>query len=224
MRFYRAICFDLFDTLVLFDKSSYFRIRDQGFLELGFDTELFNKTWKSTREDAFNGTIQTMPDRYQRVLELIGLPNDDRIHFLLQTEIAAIAASIKPVDGIQPLMENLVAHKKLLGLVSNASCVAPLVVKHLNWQVFFNEMVFSYREKVRKPDPQIFRLICDRLGVPANQAAYVSDGDRSELTGASDAAMDPIHFDPSGEFSTIPLPPGCFDCTDVHILEKRLLS
>lgn len=52
---------------------------------------------------------------------------------------------------------------------------------------------------VAKPDPAIFRIALDALGVPASGAVlYVGDSLRYDVAGALAAGLQPVHFDPYG--------------------------
>lgn len=45
-------------------------------------------------------------------------------------------------------------------------------------QQLFDDMVMSFEVGMVKPDPRIFRLACDRLGVETNETVLVDDIDR----------------------------------------------
>jgi len=52
---------------------------------------------------------------------------------------------------------------------------------------------------VAKPDPEIFRLALDALGVPAGSAVlHVGDSLRYDVAGALAAGLQPVHMDPYG--------------------------
>ena len=52
---------------------------------------------------------------------------------------------------------------------------------------------------VAKPDPGIFRIALDALGVPAGRdVLYVGDSLRYDVTGALAAGLQPVHMDPFG--------------------------
>lgn len=52
---------------------------------------------------------------------------------------------------------------------------------------------------VAKPDPAIFRLALDALGVPADgRVLHVGDSLRYDVAGALAAGLQPVHFDPHG--------------------------
>jgi putative hydrolase of the HAD superfamily len=52
----------------------------------------------------------------------------------------------------------------------------------------FDEVVLSGEHGVRKPDPAIFRLVLDRLGLAAEQCVFVDDSEEN-LQAASDLGM-----------------------------------
>jgi len=49
---------------------------------------------------------------------------------------------------------------------------------------------------VSKPEPDIFRLALEPLGVPPEKAVYVGDSLRYDVVGARAAGLMPVHFDP----------------------------
>ena len=52
---------------------------------------------------------------------------------------------------------------------------------------------------VSKPDPAIFRIALDALGVPPSRAVlHVGDSLRYDVTGALAAGLQPVHLDPNG--------------------------
>jgi putative hydrolase of the HAD superfamily len=53
----------------------------------------------------------------------------------------------------------------------------------------FDAIVLSANEGVSKPDPGIYRLALERLGVPASEAIFVGDGEAEELPGAEAVGM-----------------------------------
>jgi putative hydrolase of the HAD superfamily len=53
----------------------------------------------------------------------------------------------------------------------------------------FDSTVFSCSVGLRKPDPRIYRLALDELGVEAEEAMFVGDGANDELAGAERTGM-----------------------------------
>ena len=52
--------------------------------------------------------------------------------------------------------------------------------------------IFSSVVKVRKPDPRIYLLACERLSVAPGACLFVGDGGSRELSGAAVAGMTPV--------------------------------
>ena len=80
----------------------------------------------------------------------------------------------------------------LRGLLSNAS---PEVVDE--WPRcalvgHFETVVFSASERLMKPDPRVFHLVCGRLSVAPKRGLYVGDGGDDELAAAASLGMTPV--------------------------------
>jgi putative hydrolase of the HAD superfamily len=60
---------------------------------------------------------------------------------------------------------------------------------------YFHTMIFSNEVGIRKPDPEIFHLAADRLGVKAFQAVHVGDNLKADVCGAKNAGFKTIYFD-----------------------------
>jgi len=65
----------------------------------------------------------------------------------------------------------------------------------------FEVVVASGAEGVVKPDPAIFRIACERLGVEPGEAAYVGDRLRTDAIGAAAAGLTGIWIDRLGTAS-----------------------
>ena len=57
----------------------------------------------------------------------------------------------------------------------------------------FETLVVSGREKISKPDPRIFELLCTRAGVAPENCVFVDDGPHN-IAGARSVGMDAILF------------------------------
>jgi FMN phosphatase YigB (HAD superfamily) len=57
----------------------------------------------------------------------------------------------------------------------------------------FDTLVVSGRERMIKPDPAIFHLLCDRAGVAPQDCVFIDDG-LHNVDGAKAIGMDGIHF------------------------------
>jgi putative hydrolase of the HAD superfamily len=65
-----------------------------------------------------------------------------------------------------------------------------------------DELVFSCDVGVSKPDPRIYEIACERLGVEAAYCLFVGDGANDELPGAERAGMTALQLRARGEALT----------------------
>jgi epoxide hydrolase-like predicted phosphatase len=81
------------------------------------------------------------------------------------------------------------------GLLSNAwegtRLDAP--IRGFTFLEAFDETVFSWEVRLRKPDPRIYRLLLERLGVQPQEAVFVDDFMKN-IEGAQDVGMHTVWF------------------------------
>ena len=65
----------------------------------------------------------------------------------------------------------------------------------------FEFVIDSGEVGVEKPDPRIFQIALERMGVSAADALYVGDLYEVDVVGARAAGLDVVLLDPSGEHS-----------------------
>ncbi len=99
------------------------------------------------------------------------------------------------------LDENLVNYVRTLhkayktALLSNStSDLRQRIAEKWHFEDAFDLMVISAEVGVAKPEPKIFRLALDKLGVPASEAAFVDDFQRN-VEAARQVGMNAIRFE-----------------------------
>lgn len=130
---------------------------------------------------------------------------------LVDETVAAMAQLFTGYDwtrvapGAMNGLRRLTATGKPVGVVSNSmGTVAQMLADAGVCQagpgplISVRTIVDSGAVHVEKPDPAIFRIALDELGVPAEQAVYVGDAARIDVDGARRAGLRPLHFDPLG--------------------------
>jgi HAD superfamily hydrolase (TIGR01509 family) len=224
MERFKAVCFDLFDTLISFDITKYRNDHREAAQRLGIKVEDFLLAWHQSEHPARSGIFDCIGARCESVLTQLGSCTPSATETLSYLEKEAILHSVTLLPGIRELLEHLNEIGKKLALISNASSAGLIIVDQLNLRHLFQELVFSFSEKMWKPNPQIYLLACDRLKVDPDHCAFVSDGDGGELSGALRAGLYPYRFDPLNLYPDQPLPPGTIDCKSVEDLYQRLIS
>jgi putative hydrolase of the HAD superfamily len=188
----RAVVFDLFDTLVDYDEATSRAFSASAARLLGRDDEEFHATWRAGRPDRETGPLAPH-------LEALGLD---------KKSVAALAELRKessrrllgtPRPGAVETLEELRSRGIGTGLITVCSDDVPAVWSETPFAGLFDAEVFSCSVGLRKPDPRIYRLVCDQLGVPAEHALFVGDGANDELAGAERAGMRPVLIHRDGE-------------------------
>lgn len=88
-----------------------------------------------------------------------------------------------------PVIRQLRAAGLRIGLVSDCTSELPDAWARLPLAGLVDAPVFSCVERMRKPDPRLFRTVAANLRAEPAECLYVGDGGGRELTGASDVGM-----------------------------------
>jgi putative hydrolase of the HAD superfamily len=193
---HRAVLFDLFDTLVDIDSEAYLQGKREEAHLLGVDPERFLAAWMEVSDRAQRGDLPDFTARLRHAARACGADPADvvlRRVALLEERMATIT-SLHP--DVRPTLEGLRRDGRLLlGLVSNASSTAALLVQRLDLARHFDHLVFSFRVGVLKPDPVIYLTACRALGVRPEDCLFVGDGNGFELDGARALGMETVRIE-----------------------------
>ncbi|HEX6207441.1 MAG TPA: HAD-IA family hydrolase [Actinomycetota bacterium] len=97
-----------------------------------------------------------------------------------------------------PLLERLEAGGYPMGVISNFEEWLEGLLEKLAVTRFFPVRVVSGIEGVEKPDPAIFRIALDRMGVAAEESVYVGDHPYFDVEAAGEVGMRPVLIDRRG--------------------------
>jgi putative hydrolase of the HAD superfamily len=143
---------------------------------------------------------------YRRALG-IAPTQDDRAREALEGLFARPASEIwrQLVPGSFDAVRRLVDLGLRVGIVSNADGTVAALLSALGiCQVGSGPatpvaaIVDSGVVGAEKPDPRIFRHALDSTGSPARTTVFVGDSERTDVRGAVDAGLTPVHVDPLG--------------------------
>jgi HAD superfamily hydrolase (TIGR01549 family) len=192
----RALTFDIGGTLADgdIDLASYQRELLRYLRGLGFDvgTEEYRRVMGSAlrrlAEIRARNIEVKFEEFYSRVLEELRVP--------LSPEILGEVRMIygrnfpqTPKPGVREVLREL-AESYRLGVVSNTmSGVSRDFLEREGLAGYFEVIVLSRDVGIRKPDPRIFSLALQRLGVEAFEAAHVGNSVEEDVAGAKGAGM-----------------------------------
>ncbi len=183
--------FDIGGVLELTEPGSLARIWEP---RLGLGPGEMNSKLAEVAEAGAVGTISEQ-QAGQQIAEILGLDASQLSAFLadlwteylgtLNTELTAYFASLRP--------------RYRTGIISNSFVGA----RHREQQRYgFGDLtdliVYSHEAGMSKPDPRIYQLACDGLGVPAAGTVFLDDVPEN-LTAARQAGMHAVLFQDTGQ-------------------------
>ena len=135
----------------------------------------------------------------------VDVEDRDEVHRHVDSEFADAALWIKPVDGCRDDLRQLAATGVRLGVVSNADGMMANRLREMEIlqvgpgvAVEVECVIDSGAVGVLKPDPRIFVMALDAMGVAPESAWYVGDMPAIDVVGARRAGIRPFLIDPLG--------------------------
>jgi len=136
---------------------------------------------------------------YARMLDELGVHPPDGLAEALY-EAFTDQRNYALFDDVGPALDALDAAGLALGIVSNFEAWLGDLLGTLGVRDRFGAVVISGVEGVEKPDPRIFTLGLERLGIDAGQVAYVGDNPEFDIAPARALGMLPVLIDRRGRF------------------------
>ena len=190
----RAVVFDLFGTLVYeFPRSDWDAWLHTTAAIVEADTEAFHAAWSATAVERQTGALGDIEENLRTVAARAGAwPTDGQIAEALEARSSMYRRWFVPRPGAQEVLPELRSAGYGLALVSMCAPDAPAMWHASPLGGSVDAEVFSSEVALRKPDPAIYLLAAERLGVESGACLYVGDGAYRELTGAAAVGMDPV--------------------------------
>jgi putative hydrolase of the HAD superfamily len=136
---------------------------------------------------------------------------DDAVEHLLN-EFATGALWSRVVPGSIEVLAELVALGVRVAMVSNSDGDAERRLREFGVcqvgpgpGVEVDAVLDSEVVGVAKPDPRIFELALERIGVPAERAMHVGDTPAADVDGARAAGVRPVLLDPYDDHAHLPV-------------------
>jgi len=109
-------------------------------------------------------------------------------------------------DGVRASLARFRSRGLRLAVVSNANGTVSALFDRLELTDFFGAVLDSAVEGVEKPDPRLFLLALQRLGVAPDDAVHVGDFYSVDVVGARAAGIRPILLDEAGLYADADCP------------------
>lgn len=196
---YRAVIFDLWQTLVPWNMDEANRFYDQMADAFGVERDRFRGVWLAAHVSRATGPIA---DHLSTIAAELGADVD--VDELIELRRDWAMRTLVPRPDALPTLAELRRRGHRVGLISVCSEDVPLVWDETPLAGTLDEMIFSCDVGVSKPDPRIYELACERLGVEPAECLFVGDGANDELPGAEHVGMIALQLRAPGEELTEP--------------------
>ncbi|RKN84229.1 HAD family hydrolase [Paenibacillus ginsengarvi] len=190
----KAVLFDLFETLIsefADGARKVDRANRNDAARLGLTHEVYRKEWGARSVKRSTGAFA---DYFAAMRDLLGGQNaavpEQVLRELYEERVLekkAAFADIRP--DVFELLERLKRGGVKLALVSNCTEEEVVSWPDCGLAAYFDEVLFSYEVRLAKPDPSIYKLACERLGVAPGECVFIGDGGSDELNGAKAAGI-----------------------------------
>ncbi len=196
---YRAVIFDLWQTLVPWNVDEANRYYDQMADLVGVERGRFREVWFAWGPKRETGP---MADHLRSIM--VELEAEGDVHELIALRRDWTKRTLVPrPDALETLAE-LRRRGHRLGLISVCTQEVPHVWDQTPLAGTLDELVFSCDVGISKPDPRIYEIACERLGVEPAECLFVGDGANDELPGAERVGMTAVQLRAPGEELTEP--------------------
>lgn len=196
---YRAVIFDLWQTLVPWSVEASDRFYERMADAIGVDHDRFRVAWVDGRPGREIGPIA---DHLRGLFTDLGVDGD--LEQLMSMRMDWVKESLVPRSDALETLDELRCRQYRLGLISVCSQEVSRVWEETSLGGKFDATVFSCDVGISKPDPRIYEIACERLEVEPAECLFVGDGANDELPGAERVGMSAVQLRAPGEELTEP--------------------
>lgn len=191
---FSAVVFDLYGTLVHeFPRTEFYAAVDRMGEELGLDPVAFSGAWSESSMLRQTGQHPTVEANLEAICSALGIPaTAEAIERAMTVRREVYGKYFLARDGAPEILRDVKALGLPIGLISMCAPDTPDLWRALDMSRFVDVEIFSSEVGLRKPEPEIYLLACERLGVAPSGCLYVGDGAYGEMSGAAAVGMTPV--------------------------------
>lgn len=139
------------------------------------------------------GAFQTVEASVEHVCGVMGVRvGAEQMTKAVEIRLRHTRRALEPRPDAVATLARLKDQDYKIGLISNCSIEIPILWPETTFADLVESPIFSSRERVKKPDPRIYQLACERLGVMPEHCLYIADGENYELTAAAEVGLRPV--------------------------------
>jgi putative hydrolase of the HAD superfamily len=201
----QAVLFDLDDTLFDHRRSARAALSEVHRRHAAdVDFALFERHHAHHLEDLHLDVLagrRTIDDarreRFRRVFGAVGRAlDDDTLHAVAAAYRRGYMDNRRALEGAAALLEAVRPHARIGIVTNNLLDEQREKLELCRLASFVDELVVSEEAGISKPDPEIFRIALERLGVSARAAVMFGDSWAADIVGAAAAGVRAVWFNP----------------------------
>jgi putative hydrolase of the HAD superfamily len=190
---YDAVIFDLFGTLVdIFSLEEYRVFLNDLCAVLGVKPAGYISLWDEAADERALGRVPVAEQMGALCRELGVDVSTAQLEQAVEVRVDFVRGALVPRADAVETLTGLKAAGHKIGVISDCSEEVVVAWPDTPLAPLVDEAVLSAAVGMRKPDPRVYELACERLGVEPAACLFVGDGGSRELTGASAVGMDAV--------------------------------
>ena len=208
---FKGILFDLGSTLIEFDNTEWEKLETasvkQGYeflVQRGYrlpEWEVFGKIFLTEFHQAWQKAQESLievklPEWVSNFLIRFGMSSPDGLAIeFLKHYYEPISKQITLIDGVKEVLEHFKKQNFRIGLISNSSFPTEFHMEELkNYEIvhFFEETLFSYDFGLRKPHPDLFKYVLNKLDLKPQETVFIGDRLIEDVSGPQKVGMKAI--------------------------------
>ena len=196
LREFDGILVDLWGTLLPYAEES---AREANLARmartLDVDPTGFTTAWIDSIGERCRGSLGSLETTVERfALALGGRPSSEAIRRATDLRLEFSRSTLDRVEPILPGLDALRRSGFRLAIVSDSTEETVRLWPETRLSSRFDLAVFSFEQRVCKPDPRMYAQALSGLGLPPARCAYVGDGGSRELTGAESVGLTAFQY------------------------------
>ena len=190
---YDAVIFDLFGTLVdIFSVDEYGEFLDEMCAVLGVSPAAFTSFWDEKADERALGRVPVAEQLRDLCRKLGVAVTPAQLERAVEMRVDFVRGVLVPRDDAAATLAALRERGLRIGVISDCSEEVVAAWPETPLAPLVDEAVLSAAVGMKKPDPRVYHLGCERLGVAPERCLFVGDGGSRELSGASAVGMDAV--------------------------------
>lgn len=195
---YAAVIFDLFGTLIDESPKAYSAMMGTVAKLLSVTTEQLYEVSAADAPDRDLGVYDSVQQQFSVMCTRLGVsPTPEHFAAAIEEYSELQKSRLIPREGVIDTLIEIKARGLKRGLVTNTSQVVADLWPDSVFPGHLDASILSVHVKLRKPDPAIYLVACNQLGVDPTDCLFVGDGGANELTGAANVGMTAVIIAPA---------------------------